>query len=201
MKKLEFFFDCSSPWTYLAFARVQAVAERTGATIVWRPILVGGVFNAVNQQLYEKRANPDPRQRTYYNKDMQDWAKLCGVKITWPPSVFPVNSVSAMRGAFYALDRGKLVPYAKEVFEAYWGRNEDISQRDVLRRCAESVGLDGAAYLDALDDPANKARLREATDEVIARGGFGSPTMFIGDDMYFGNDRLPLVEAALTSQS
>jgi len=201
MKKLEFFFDCSSPWTYLAFARVQAVAARSGATIVWRPILVGGVFNAVNQQLYEKRAKPDPRQRKYYDKDMQDWARLCGVKITWPPSVFPVNSVAAMRGAFHALDQGKLVPYATQVFEAYWGRDEDISQRDVLRRCAEAAGLDGAAYLDALEDPANKARLREATDEVIARGGFGSPTMFIGDDMYFGNDRLPLVEAALMRQS
>jgi 2-hydroxychromene-2-carboxylate isomerase len=201
MKKLEFFFDCSSPWTYLAFARVHGVAERTGATIEWRPILVGGVFNAVNQGLYERRAKPDPRQAKYSAKDMQDWARLAGVKITWPPSVFPVNSVAAMRGAFHALDEGLLVPYAKGIFEAYWGRNEDISNRAVLRACAEEAGLDGERYLAALDDPENKARLREATDEVIARGGFGSPTMFIGDDMYFGNDRLPLVEAALQAQS
>ena len=197
MKKLEFFFDLSSPWTYLAFARVHGVAERTGAEIVWRPILVGGVFNAVNQGLYEQRAKPDPRQARYSAKDMQDWARLAGITIKWVPSIFPVNSVAAMRGAFHAIDEGRLVPYAKAVFEAYWGRDEDISNREVLRACAESAGLDGARFIAALDDPANKTRLREATDEVIARGGFGSPTMFIGDDMYFGNDRLPLVEAAL----
>jgi 2-hydroxychromene-2-carboxylate isomerase len=151
----------------------------------------------VNQGLYERRAKPDPRQARYTGKDMQDWARLAGIKIVWPPSVFPVNSVAAMRGAFHALDEGALVPYAKAVFEAYWERNEDISLRPVLKACAEEAGLDGERYLAALDDPANKTRLREATDEVIARGGFGSPTMFVGDDMYFGNDRLPLVEAAL----
>jgi 2-hydroxychromene-2-carboxylate isomerase len=197
MKKLEFFFDCSSPWTYLAFARVHDVAARTGTTIVWRPILVGGVFNAVNQGLYERRAKPDPRQARYSAKDMQDWARLAGITIKWLPSIFPVNAVPAMRGAFHALDEDRIVPYARAVFEAYWGRDEDISNKDVLRACAESAGLDGDRFVAALDDPANKARLRESTDEVIARGGFGSPTMFIGDDMYFGNDRLPLVEAAL----
>lgn len=198
MARLEFFFDCSSPWTYLAFTRIHELAARTGAEIVWRPILVGGVFNAVNQALYDKRANPDQRQRTYYNKDMQDWARLSGITIIWPPTVFPVNAVAAMRGAYHALDEGRLVPYATAVFEAYWRDNRDISQRDVLRDCAEAAGLAGDPFIKALDDPQNKDRLRQATDEVIARGGFGSPTMFVGDDMFFGNDRLPLVEAALT---
>ena len=198
MPKLEFFFDCSSPWTYLAFTRVHDIAAAAGAEIVWRPILVGGVFNAVNPAVYERRANPDARQRRYYDKDMQDWARLCGVAITWPPSVFPVNAVAAMRGAYAALDADRLVPYATAVFEAYWGRDRDISDRAVLKDCAEAAGMDGAAFVAALDDPALKARLRAATDELVARGGFGSPTMFIGDDMYFGNDRLPLVAAALS---
>ncbi len=198
MQKLEFYFDCSSPWTYLAFARVHGLAARTGAEIVWKPILVGGVFNAVNTGVYERRAKPEPRQKAYFDKDMQDWARLVGVKIVWPPRVFPVNSVAAMRGAWHALDEGRLVPYATRVFEAYWGEDRDISDRAVLADCAAAAGLEPAAFGAALDDPANKERLRAATDELIARGGFGSPTMFIDGDMYFGNDRLPLVEAALT---
>ena len=196
-RRLEFFFDCSSPWTYLAFTRIHDVIARTRAEIVWRPILVGGVFNAVNQDVYERRAKPDPRKGSYYVKDLEDWARYAGIEIGRPP-VFPVNSVKAMRGAFIALDDGKLVPYANAVFQTYWGDLEDISQAEVLGRIAASVGYDAQTFLEKVEDPALKAKLRGNTDELIARGGFGSPTMFVnGDDMYFGNDRLPLVEAAL----
>ena len=79
MATLEFFFDCSSPWTYLAFTRIQPIAARTGATIEWKPILVGGVFNAVNRDVYERRANPDPRKARYSAKDLQVWARLTGI--------------------------------------------------------------------------------------------------------------------------
>lgn len=196
-KRLEFFFDCSSPWTYLAFARVHDIVARTGAEIVWKPILVGGVFNAVNQEVYERRAKPEPRKTAYYFKDLQDWAHHAGVRIGQPP-VFPVNSVKAMRGAILALDEGKLVAYAQAVFEAYWGKLEDISQPSVLAQIARGVGLDAEAFLQRIDEASIKDRLRANTDELIARGGFGSPTMYVdGTDMYFGNDRLPLVEAAL----
>lgn len=196
-RRLEFFFDCSSPWTYLAFARIHDVIKRTGADVVWKPILVGGVFNAVNQEVYERRANPDPRKGKYYVKDLADWARFAGLKIGRPP-VFPVNSVRAMRGALIALDDGKLVPYSTAVFEAYWGDLLDISQTDVLGPIAAKVGYDAGSFLKRIEDPAVKDRLRANTEELIARGGFGSPTMFVrGDDMYFGNDRLPLVEAAL----
>lgn len=196
-KRLEFFFDCSSPWTYLAFVRVHDIVARTGAEIVWKPILVGGVFNAVNQEVYERRAKPEPRKTAYYFKDLQDWAHHAGVRIGQPP-VFPVNSVKAMRGAILALDEGKLVAYAQAVFEAYWGKLEDISQPSVLAQIARGVGLDAEAFLQRIDEASIKDRLRANTDELIARGGFGSPTMYVdGTDMYFGNDRLPLVEAAL----
>jgi len=196
-KRLEFFFDCSSPWTYLAFTRIHDVVERTGARIEWRPILVGGVFNAVNQDVYERRANPDPRKAKYYAKDLADWARFSGIEVGRPP-VFPVNSVRAMRGALVALDDGKLVPYANAVFETYWGELEDISRPEVLGPVAARVGYESASFLRRIEEGSVKDRLRANTDELIARGGFGSPTMFIdGDDMYFGNDRLPLVEAAL----
>jgi 2-hydroxychromene-2-carboxylate isomerase len=198
-KQLEFFFDCSSPWTYLAFVRVHDVVARTGAEIIWKPILVGGVFNAVNQEVYERRARPEPRKTAYYFKDLQDWARLAGVAIGQPP-VFPVNAVKAMRGALVAQDEGKLVAYSRAVFEAYWGKLEDISQLPVLARIAAEVGLEPTAFLVRIDDAQVKERLRQNTEELIARGGFGSPTMFVdGVDMYFGNDRLPVVEAALMS--
>ena len=197
MAKLEFFFDCSSPWTYLAFTRIQGVIARTGAAIAWKPILVGGVFNAVNKDIYERRANPDPRKSAYYEKDLQDWARLAGVNIG-KPSVFPVRAVASMRCVIAADELGALIVFARAVFEAYWGRLEDISQPDILKKIAAGVGLDAEKLLLRSETPEIKDRLRANTEEVIARGGFGSPTMFVnGVDMYFGNDRLPLVEAAL----
>ena len=128
-RQLDFYFDCSSPWTYLAFHAVQPLAAELGAEIAWKPILVGGVFNAVNQTVYDSRAKPNPLKQAYMLKDLADWARLYGLRIVFPPKVFPVNSVKCMRGAFVALDEGKLVPYATAAFEAYWGDDRDISQR------------------------------------------------------------------------
>ena len=197
MAKLEFFFDCSSPWTYLAFTRIHDVIARTHAEIVWRPILVGGVFNAVNKDVYDRRANPDARKASYYEKDLRDWARFCGIRIGKPP-VFPVRAVAVMRCALAADEEGKLIEFARAAFETYWGDLEDISQALVLTRVAERAGLDAAKLLTRSEAPEIKERLKANTEEVIARGGFGSPTMFVnGSDMYFGNDRLPLVEAAL----
>jgi 2-hydroxychromene-2-carboxylate isomerase len=199
MAKLEFFFDCSSPWTYLAFHRVEPLARETGAELVWRPILVGGVFNQVNPDVYEQRAKPNLRKARYYVKDLGDWARLYGLRIGQPP-VFPVNSVKAMRGVFVAEEHGRVSAYARAVFEAYWGDLEDISRDEVLAAVVERAGLDRRTFFAKIAHPDYKARLRANTDELIQRGGFGSPTLFVdGDDMYFGNDRLPLVRAALES--
>ena len=198
MHTVEFFFDCSSPWTYLAFERIQRTLDepvRDGrVTLRWRPILVGGVFNTVNPSVYEGRANPVPRKARYQGKDLADWARYVGIDIGWVPPVFPVNSVKAMRGAFVAEEAGCLVPYARRVFQTYWGDLKDISQDDVLSGIVREVGLDEDGFFANIRDDAYKARLRANTDELIERGGFGSPTMFVdGDDMYFGNDRIPLV--------
>lgn len=195
--KLEFFFDCSSPWTYLAFTRIHDVIARAGAEVIWRPILVGGVFNAVNKDVYDRRANPDARKASYSGKDLQDWARLAGIAIGKPP-VFPVRAIAPMRCVLAADEQGALVPFARATFEAYWGALKDISQTDVLREICATVNLDPETILARADALEIKDRLRLNTEEVIARGGFGSPTMYVnGDDMYFGNDRLPLVEAAL----
>jgi len=208
MAHLEFFFDCSSPWTYLAFHRVQDVLRDTGAEVSWRPILVGGVFNAVNPEVYAQRAAMPERlaegtatgagrKARYYVKDLADWARHTGLAIG-QPAVFPVNSVKAMRGCFVAEEHGRLVAFARAVFEAYWGELEDISQDASLRRVAERVGLDADELFAKIATAPYKQKLRDNTDELIARGGFGSPTMFVdGGDMYFGNDRLELVAGAL----
>ncbi len=199
MARVEFFFDCSSPWTYLAFHRIEELCAETGAELSWRPILVGGVFNAVNPSVYEQRSKPVPAKARYYLKDLRDWARFYGLEIGQPP-VFPVNSVRAMRAAYVALDRGRLPAWARAVFEAYWGELRDISQLEVLRDLATRVGLDADDLLARIEEPDTKQRLRSATDELIERGGFGSPTLFVdGDDMYFGNDRLELLRSRLSS--
>ncbi len=200
-RQLDFYFDCSSPWTYLAFHAVQPLAREAGAQIDWKPILVGGVFNAVNQTVYDSLPKPNPRKQAYMQKDLQDWARLYGLGIKFPPTVFPVNSVKCMRGAFVALDEGKLAPYAAAAFEAYWGADRDLSKEDVLADIAAKAGIERQHFFAGIETDSCKTRLRNNTDELISRGGFGSPTIFVGDDMFFGNDRMPLVRAALEAMS
>ena len=194
---IEFFFDCSSPWTYLAFHNLQPLAAELNEPVHWRPVLVGGIFNAVNPSVYAMRDNPVPAKWAYMLKDLQDWAREAGLKIVFPPRVFPVNSVKAMRGCLWLEPQGKLLPFATAMFEAYWAREEDISQDAVLLKICAQVGIDGDAFLAGIAQPAIRAQLKANTEEVIARGGFGSPTLYLGNDMYFGNDRLPLLKAAI----
>ena len=195
---IEFFFDCSSPWTYLGFHNIQPLAAEMKVPIRWRPILVGGIFNSINPSVYASREKPVPAKRDYMLKDLQDWARHSGLKIVMPPKVFPVNSVKAMRGCLWLEPQGQLVSFATAVFEAYWGRDQDISQDAVLADICRRCGIDAPAFFAGIAQDAIKAQLKANTDELMARGGFGSPTIFVnGNDMYFGNDRLPLVRDAL----
>ena len=198
-RTLEFFFDLSSPWTCLAFANVHAIVESAGATATFRPVLVGGIFNAVNQSVYAAREQPDNRKLLHSWKILEDWARIADVEMHFPSQWHPAKSVHAMRFAAALEDRQPaLIAFARAAFESYFGRQENLDDADVLERVAIEAGLDGAAIRAASTSDAVKARLRANTDEVIARGGYGSPTMFVdGDDMYFGNDQLPLVKAAL----
>ncbi len=196
MAKVEFFYDYSSPWTYLAFTKIEDLCRRYGAELVWRPILVGGIFNTVNPSVYEFRERGVPAKVKYYAKDLQDWARFYGLKII-QPSVFPVNSVKSLRGAFVALEHGVFSPYSYRVFEAYWRDDKDISQDEVLRDIVEEVGLDPKEYFDKISRPEYKDKLRDNTNECMERGGFGTPTIFVNGSMFFGNDRLVLVEEEL----
>lgn len=196
--RIECYFDCSSPWTWLAFEYLQQRTRDLDVTIEWKPILVGGIFSTVNPSVYQSRETPVPLKAAYMRKDLQDWARHVGVTIHFPPPVFPVNSVKAMRGAWLAVEAGCLVPYAREVFRRYWTDLADISQDEVLAPIAEGVGFTREAFFAGIARQDIKDRLRLATEECVARGGFGSPTLFLdGEDMYFGNDRIDLMLARL----
>ena len=198
MLQLECFFDCSSPWTYLGFHNIQPLAADLGVEITWRPILVGGLFNTINPSVYARRKNPVPEKQTYMHKDLQDWARYSGINIRWPMSIFPINSVKAMRGCIAADRRGKLVPYARGVFEAYWGLDRDITQDDLLAEIALVAGLDPDNVCAVMKSDEIKAELKANGEDLAQRGGYGSPTFFVNrDDMYFGNDRIPLIHSSL----
>ncbi|MGE5158026.1 MAG: 2-hydroxychromene-2-carboxylate isomerase [Gemmatimonas sp.] len=193
---IEFFFDCSSPWTYLAFHNIQPLAKEFGEEISWRPILVGGIFNTVNPSVYASREKPVPLKQRYMLKDLADWARSAGLAIKMPPTVFPVNSVKAMRGCIFLGQ--DMVPFARAAFETYWGEDKDISQDAVLADTCKRVGVDTEKFFAGIGQQAIKDQLKANTEECVARGGFGSPTIFLDKtDMYFGNDRLPLIRDAL----
>jgi len=198
--RVEFFFDCSSPWTYLAFERVQPLAAEFGAEILWRPILVGGIFNAVNPGVeYRQRLATDPpRKMAYYLKDLGDWARATRLEINFPPPGHPVSSVKAMRACLVLQEQGRLVAWARAVFRAYFGRGLDISSDAVLTALCESIDVEPDRLLKGIAEQSVKDALRANTDQAMARGAFGSPTMYLdGDDMYFGVDRLPMLREAM----
>lgn len=185
----------------MAFVRLQPWAKKYDIDVDWKPILVGGVFNAVNPGLYQAREAMfnNERRLSHYMKDIQDWAEYCDIDIGWP-EFHPVNSVKAMRGCFVAEEHGLLAPYARQIFEAYWGREEDISKDEILSPIIDELGIDKNEFFNKIQSQAYKDKLRVNTEELIDRGGYGSPTLFLnGDDMYFGNDRLPLLENKLLS--
>lgn len=199
--KLEIFFDCSSPWAYLGFIEVQPLAEELGLDLVFRPVLVGGVFNAINSSVYHVRENV-PAKGAWVGKDLRDWCRYTGVTINFPPAVFPVNSVKAMRACLLLEERGALKDFARAAFQAYWEHGQDISQEPVLAEICRSVGIDPDGVLPRLGDENLKNRLRANVEELIARGGFGVPTFFLNEsDMYFGVDRLFMIREAVRRAS
>jgi 2-hydroxychromene-2-carboxylate isomerase len=196
--RVEIFFDCSSPGTYLAYDGLERMATELAIDIVYRPILAGGVFNAVNRDVYERRASMPAVKLRWMQKSTLEWAALAGLKIRWPPPVMPVNSVKAMRGVVVAQRHGRVADMARATFEAFWKYGEDISQDEILRRICTRAQFDETTYFQGIAEQSVKDELRANTDELIARQGFGTPTMFVeGGDMQWGNDHLPLVRAAV----
>jgi 2-hydroxychromene-2-carboxylate isomerase len=197
--KLTFFYDLSSPWTYLAFNNIQSIIEETQARVVWRPFLVGGVFNAVNQGVYAARSNPTDPKVIHTFTWLHEWAALADLPLKFPTEHHPIKSVLAMR-ACCALEseQDTLYAFSHAVFKAYFAHGRNIDDPSVVADVANTLGIDGERLVDRAGEQVIKDRLRANTQEAITKGAFGSPTMIVNEDrLYFGNDQLPLVRQAL----
>lgn len=190
---IEFYFDCSSPWTYLAFKEILPLSKRQNLEIIWKPILVGGVFNLVNEDVYSFRKKPNPLKLSYANNDLNLWSKIRSIQIKIP-DVFPVNSVRVMRGCLFANRHKRIVEFSQNAFQSYWTNGNDISKDIHLYPIAESSGLNLIEFKKFIESSEAKNLLKKNTEELIQRGGFGSPTFFYKNHMFFGNDRLALFE-------
>lgn len=199
----EVFFDLSSPWTCIAFHNFRKWADANGAPATWRPFLVGGVFNAVNDSVYAGRQNPDnPKFRLSFVW-LKEWAALAGVPMNFPSPHHPVKSVHAMRFCCaLEADQAALLRFAEAAFSAYFTNARNLDDPEVLKAIANEIGMDGTALAERAQTPEIKDRLRANTQEAIDRGAFGSPTFFVGGKyMYFGNDQLPLVQHRILNAS
>lgn len=185
MAELEFFYDIASPYSYLAAVRVEAIAADCGADLRWRPFLLGAVFRDVGNQ-------PPalvPARGRYMLKDLKRWAAYYGVPFHFP-SVFPTNSLLAMRALTGFANDERAEP-TLALFHAYWADNRDPGDPEVV------LDLLGSEAVQRASDPAVKQALKDNTTEAVERGAFGAPCFFVGSEMWFGNDRLPFVEQAL----
>lgn len=192
---LEIYWDFSSPFGYLGATQAKKLAARTGATLIWRPMLLGGLFKTIGQADFPMATFSAAKQK-HYMDDMDRWSAYWGVPFKFP-SRFPLNTVKAMR-VYLALPESERDGYRDRTFEAFWGHDKDISSDAVL---AELIGANAQEVLAKTQDPAIKQELIDCTNAAAKAGVFGAPTWVIdGKDLYWGQDRIPLVERALMGE-
>ena len=193
-KQVEFFFDVGSPTTYLAWTQLPAMCAQAGAALVYRPMLLGGVFQATGN------ASPAtvPAKGRYMNADMARFAHRYGVPLAANP-FFPINTLMLMRGAAGAQLRApdRFGAYLTAVFDAMWVAPQNLNDPATTAQALAAAGFDSAEVTGWANDAEVKAALRTTTEEAVARGVFGAPTMFVGSAMFFGQDRLDFVREAL----
>jgi 2-hydroxychromene-2-carboxylate isomerase len=193
-KTLEFFFDYASPYSYFACEQVEAVAQRTGAELRWRPFLLGAVFKATGNVPPVSTAN----KAAWLLRDVQDWASYLGLPPFRMPESFPINSLKANRLGLVAAEHGRIAPFSHAAFRAAFAEGRDLADPQVLAELARAAEVDPAQALAKAETQEIKDALRRNTDEALARGAFGAPTFLVGDELFFGNDRLMFVERALS---
>jgi 2-hydroxychromene-2-carboxylate isomerase len=191
-KQIEFFYDYLSPFSYLADTQLPAIARRARAEIVYRPILLGAVMKATGN------SGPIPIQgKAGYNvTDFQRWAKRYGVPAQFSPH-FPLNTIRLLRAAVAAQRHGRFAEFHSSAFRAIWGHGQDLSKEAALRHLLSDVEIDPSL----IDGDEIKHQLRVNADDAVSRGAFGAPTFFVGDEMFWGNDRLDFLEEALMRAS
>ena len=191
---VEFFFDVGSPTSYLAWTQLPAICERAGAALVYRPMLLGGVFQATGN------VSPVtvPAKAKYWSIDMGRWAQRYGVPLARNPH-FPINTLLLMRAITGVQLRTpeRFNDFVRATFNAIWIDALNLNDAAVTAKVLIDAGFDPAQIMALANDAEVKARLRANTDEAVARGVFGAPTMFVGEQIFFGQDRLDFVAAAL----
>lgn len=191
-KKVEFFFDVGSPASYLAWTQMPELAKRHGAELVYRPMLLGGVFLAIGNRApgtIEAKGN-------YMRNDLGRYAKRYAVPFRHNPH-FPMNTLQLMRGATALLGTERFDDYLAAVFKAMWVDELNMADPALMASVLQQAGLDAEELAERISDPQVKAELKSTTEEAVARGVFGAPTFFVGDEMHFGQDRMEWVEEAL----
>lgn len=191
-KTLEFFYDFTSPTAYLAWARLPAIIKRTGAKLVYRPMFLGGVMQTTGN----RPPGTVAAKAKWMAADLQRWAKRAGVAYNLNPH-FPMMTLMVQRAAQEWIDRPDFDKYLAAIFNAAWRDSKNIADKAVLTEILTTAGFSPEEFFAAAENPANKEKLKATTDEAVARGVFGAPTFFVGDEMHFGQDRLDFVEEAL----
>ncbi|HYD96023.1 MAG TPA: 2-hydroxychromene-2-carboxylate isomerase [Noviherbaspirillum sp.] len=198
MKRVEFYFDVGSPYSYLAYHQLPKIAQARNAEIVWRPMLLGGVFQATGN------ASPVtvPLKGKHSLVDLERWARYFNVPFT-PNPHFPLNTLQLMRGAVAMQMRSdeEFHRYLSAVFSAMFEKPRNLNNPQDIAAVLEEAGFSPVQVLALAQDDKVKQKLRENTEEAVARGVFGAPTFFVGEDMYWGQDRLHFVDLALASSA
>ena len=196
-KQVEFFFDVGSPNAYFAYRRLPEIAARHNASIGWRPMLLGGVFKATgNRSPIEV-----PAKARWLRDDLRLSAEYHGIEFRRNPH-FPVNTLAIMRGAVGLQredDEEAFTRYLDAAFRAMWVESQDLADPQVISRLVASVGIDPEAFQAMITAPEIKAELKTRTEDAVARGVFGAPTFIVGEDLFFGQDRMHFVEQALAA--
>jgi 2-hydroxychromene-2-carboxylate isomerase len=194
-KTVEFLFDVGSPYSYLAYHQLPKIAQAKGAEIIWTPVLLGGIFQATgNRSPIEV-----PAKGSYSSVDLQRWAKAYGVALEMNPD-FPINTLALMRGAVAMQIRSdaEFQRYLRTIFDAMFGKPRNLNKPEEIGAVLTAAGFDAAEFMQLIGDQRVKDRLKANTASAVARGAFGAPTFFVGEDMFWGQDRLDFVEAALS---
>ncbi|HEY2752325.1 2-hydroxychromene-2-carboxylate isomerase [Phenylobacterium sp.] len=195
-KTVEFLFDFGSPASYLAYKRLPDLTARTGARVDYSPMLLGGVFKATGN------ASPAaiPAKGRWMNIDLARWAKRHRVEFNRNP-YFPINTLHLMRGAAGLIDDTRFLAYCDVVFDAMWRDPKNLGDPAELAPVIRRAGLEPDDFRAMVERDDVKDRLKSLTEAAVERGVFGAPTFFVGEEMFFGQDRMEFVEEALTSQA
>ena len=193
MPRVEFHFDFGSPNAYLSHRAIPAIEARTGVRFEYVPVLLGGVFKATGNRSPAEAFAGIRNKREYEALEIERFIRRHGLTRYRRNPFFPVNTLQIMRGAVAARMDGDFSAYVETVYRAMWEDGLKMDDPDVIRSVL------GGALLERIQDPAVKARLVADTDTSVARGCFGLPTFFVGDEIYFGKDRLRDVEDAISA--